>query len=113
MKRKDGELYYKISEIANLLSICPATLFNYLKVDRQMKENGEAGFLPNPTKINNVQHYKQSQVKELRSGIAKLKRGDLKEYRTKETTCQKLKQENQELKKKLAELEGGEKSEGY
>ncbi len=74
-----------------------------------MKENGEEGFLPNVTKINNVQHFKQSEVKEIRACIAKLKRGDLKQYRTQETTYQKMKQENEELKKKLAELEGGTK----
>ena len=73
-----------------------------------MKENGGEGFLPNATKINNVQHFKQSEVKEIRAGIGRLKRGDLKEYRT-ETTYQKLKQENKELRKKIAELEGGEK----
>ncbi|NRG28123.1 hypothetical protein HRF69_13445 [Bacillus circulans] len=108
MKRKDGELYYKVQEIAYLLNLSPATLFNLIKIDRQMKGNGEEGFLPNPTKINNVQHYKQSQVKEIRDGIAKLKRGDLKKYRTKETTFQKLKKENEELREKLARLEGGE-----
>ncbi|OLN21216.1 hypothetical protein BTO30_16180 [Domibacillus antri] len=106
MKRKDGELYYKVQEVAYLINLSPKTLFNLIKIDRQMKENGEDGFLPNPTKINNVQHFKQSQVKEIRAGIAKLKRGDLKQYRTKETTYQKLKQENEELEKKLARLEG-------
>lgn len=72
-----------------------------------MKENGEDGFLPNPIRINNVQHFKQSQVKEIRAGIFNLKKGDLLKYRVKETTYQKLKKENEELKKKLAELEGG------
>lgn len=109
MKRKDGELHYKIQEIAYLINLTPHTLFNIIKIDRQMKENGEDGFLPNATKINNVQHYKQSQVKEIRNGIANLKRGALKEYR-KETTYQKIKQENEELRKKIAELEGGEKT---
>jgi predicted transcriptional regulator len=109
VKRKDGELYYKVQEIAFLLNLSPATLFNYVKVDRQMKENGEDGFLPNARKINNVQYYKQSEIKTIRAGIAKLKRGDLKEYRTKETNYQKLKKENEELKKKLARLEGGKK----
>ncbi|MBB2481345.1 hypothetical protein H5P36_14230 [Bacillus sp. APMAM] len=108
MKRKDGELYYKISEISTLLNICPATLFNLIKIDRQMKENGEDGFLPNPTKINNIQYFKQSEVKMIRAGIGKLRKGDLLKYRAKETTYQKLKKENEELKKKLAELEGGE-----
>jgi len=111
LKRKDGELYYKVSEVAQIfLNLCPTTLFNYLKIDRQMKKNGEEGFLPNSTRINNVQHFKQSEVKEIRAGIAKLKRGDL-QYRTKETTYQRMKQENERLKKKLAELEGGRKSE--
>ncbi|KIN54409.1 hypothetical protein [Bacillus subtilis] len=108
MKRKDGELYYKVQEVAYLINISPATLFSLIVIDRQMKENGEDGFLPNPTKINNVQHFKKSEVKEIRVSISKLKKGDLKEYRTKETTYQKLKQENDELKKKLARLEGGE-----
>jgi len=72
-----------------------------------MKENGGDGFLPNATKINNIQHFKQSQVKEIRAGISNLKKGDLLKYRVKETTYQKLKKENEELKKKLAELEGG------
>lgn len=72
-----------------------------------MKDNGEDGFLPNPTKINNVQHFKKSQVKEIRAGIVKLRKGDLLKYRAIETTYQKLKKENEELKKKLAELEGG------
>lgn len=84
-------------------------MFNLIKIDRQMKENGEEGFLPNATKINNIQHFKQSEVKEIRVGIVRLKRGDLKEYRT-ETTYQKIKQENEELRKKIAELEGGEKT---
>lgn len=75
-----------------------------------MKQEGKEGFLPNATRINNVQHFKQSEVKEIRAGIAKLKRGDLKEYRT-ETTYQKIKQENEELRKKIAELEGGRKRE--
>lgn len=109
MKKKDGELYYKVLEITEILHISPSTLFNYLKVDRQMKENGEEGFLPNPTKINNVQHFRQSQVKEIRAGISKLEKGDLKKYRVKETTYQKLKKENEELRKKLARLEGGDK----
>ncbi|WP_075980120.1 hypothetical protein [Bacillus massilinigeriensis] len=109
MKRKDGELYYKVQEVAYLINLSPQTLFNYIKIDRQMKENGEDGFLPNATKINNVQHFKQSQVKEIRSGIIGLKRGDLKGYQTKHTTYQKLKKENKELRKKLARLEGGEK----
>nr|WP_259548286.1 hypothetical protein [Heyndrickxia oleronia] len=109
MKRKDGEIYYKVQEVAYLLNISPATLFNLIKIDRQMKGNGENGFLPNPTKINNVQHFKQSQVKEIRAGISNLKRGDLQAYRAKVTTYQKLKKENEELKKKLARLEGGEK----
>ncbi|MGQ4666664.1 hypothetical protein ACUIJN_12675 [Metabacillus halosaccharovorans] len=108
MKRKNGELHYKIKEVAFLINLSPESLFNYVKIDRHMKENGEDGFLPNPTKINNVQHFKQSEVKEIRAGIAKLKKGDLKQYR-KETTYQKLKQENESLKKKLAQLEGGEK----
>ncbi|MBN6185694.1 hypothetical protein JQN58_01685 [Aneurinibacillus sp. BA2021] len=108
MKRKDGELYYKVQEVAYLISLSPKTLFNLIKVDRQMKENGEEGFLPDPTKINNIQHFKQSQVKEIRVGIANLKRGALKQHRTKETTYQKLKQENEELRKKLVRLEGGE-----
>lgn len=109
MKREDGELHYKVLEIAEILHISPANLFNLIKIDRQMKEEGKEGFLPNPTKINNVQHFKQTQVKAIRAGIAKLKRGDLKEYRTIETTYQKLKRENEELKKKLARLEGGDK----
>ncbi|MEI0739010.1 hypothetical protein VQ056_24255 [Paenibacillus sp. JTLBN-2024] len=75
-----------------------------------MKANGEEGFLPNPIKINNVQHFKQSQVKEIRAGIANLKKGDLKHYR-KETTYQRMKQENEELRRKIAELEGGGKRE--
>lgn len=108
MKRKNGEIYYKVQEIAHLLNLSTGTLFNYIKVDRQMKENSEEGFLPNPTLINNVQHFKQSEVKAFRVGIAKLKRGDLKDY-LKETTYQKLKKENEELRKKLARLEGGEK----
>ena len=108
MKRKDGELYYKVQEVAYLINLSPATLFNLIKNDRQMKQEGKEGFLPNPTKINNIQHFKQSQVKEIRAGIANLKRGDLK-HRTKETTYQRLKQENKELKKRLAELERGEK----
>jgi ribosomal protein L29 len=107
LKRKDGELYYKIQEIAYLIHLSPGTLFNYIKIDRQMKENGGDGFLPNATKINNIQHFKQSQVKEIRAGISNLKKGDLLKYRVKETTYQKLKKENEELKKKLAELEGG------
>lgn len=74
-----------------------------------MKQEGKEGFLPNATRINNVQHFKQSEVKEIRAGIAKLKRGDLKEYQT-ETTYQKIKQENEELRKKIAELEGEEKT---
>ena len=107
MKRKDEELYYKISEIAQIfLNLSPQTLFNLIKNDRQMKENGEEGFLPNPTQINNVQHFKQSEVKMIRVGISQLKKGDLKQYR-KETTYQKMKQENEELRRKLAELEGG------
>ena len=105
MKRKDGELYYKVRETAYLLNLSTANLFNLIKIDRQMKESGKDGFLPNPTKINNIQHFKQSQVKEIRAGIANLKRGDLKEYRT-ETTYQKIKQENEELRKKIVELEG-------
>ena len=109
MKRKDGELYYKVQEVAYLINLSPHTLFNLIKNDRQMKENGEEGFLPNATKINNVQHFKQSEVKEIRVGISKLKKGDLKEYRTKtKTAYQKIKQENEELRKKIAELEGGE-----
>lgn len=84
-------------------------MFNLIKIDHQMKENGEKGFLPDATLINNVQHFKQSEIKAIRAGISKLKRGDLKQYRTKETTYQKLKQENEGLKKKLAQLEGGEK----
>ncbi|MFB6468686.1 hypothetical protein ACE38V_18135 [Cytobacillus sp. Hz8] len=107
MKRKDGELYYKISEIAQILHLSPKNLFNLIRIDRQMKENGKEGFLPNPTKINNVQHFKQSEVKAIRAGIYKLINGDLKEYRAKETTYHKLKKENEELKKKLARLEGG------
>ncbi|MBO1513521.1 hypothetical protein [Metabacillus bambusae] len=107
MKRKDGELYYKISEISTLLKICPATLFNLIQIDRKMKEEGMEGFLPNATRINNIQHYKQSEVKAIRDGIGKLRKGDLLKYRAKVTTYQKLKKENEELKKKLAELEGG------
>lgn len=107
MKRKDGELYYKIQEVAYLINLSPQTLFNYVKIDRQMKENGEEGFLPNATKINNVQHYKKSEVKAIRAGVVKLRKGDLLKYQAKETTYQKLKKENEELKKKLAELEGG------
>jgi len=112
LKQKDGELYYKIFEVAQILHLSPKNLFNLIHIDRQMKENGEDGFLPNPIKINNVQHFKQSQVKEIRVGISNLKRGDLKEYQTKETTYQKLKKENEELRKKIAELEGGEKTLG-
>ncbi|NRD76621.1 hypothetical protein HPT25_03835 [Bacillus sp. BRMEA1] len=109
MKRKDGELYYKVLEIAEILHISPANLFNLIKIDRQMKEEGKEGFLPNPTKINNVQHFKQSQVKEIRAGIGKLRKGDLLKYQAKETTYQKLKRENERLMEKLARLEGGEK----
>lgn len=109
MKRKNGELHYKFQEVAYLINLSPQTIFNYVKIDRQMKENGESGFLPNPTKINNVQHFKQSQVKEIRDRIAKLKRGDFKDYQTTETTYQKMKKENEELRKKLARLEGGKK----
>jgi hypothetical protein len=108
LKRKDGELYYKVQEVTYLLNLSPGTLFNYIKVDRKMKEEGKKGFLPNVTKINNVQHYKQSEVKMIRGGIANLKKGDLKQYRTKETTYQKMKKENEELMKKLARLEGGD-----
>lgn len=107
MKRKDGELYYKVLEIGEILHISPVNLFNLIKIDRQMKAEGKEGFLPNATKINNVQHFKKSQVKEIRAGIGKLKRGDLEQYR-KETTYQRLRRENEELKKKLARLEGGE-----
>lgn len=109
MKRMNGEIYYKISEISYLLNISTASMFSNIKIDRKMKENGEDGFLPNATKINNIQHFKQSQVKEIRTGIGKLRKGDLLKYRTKETTYQKIKEENEELKKKLARLEGGEK----
>jgi len=108
LKRKDGGLYYKVQEVAYLLNLSPATLFNLIRNDRQMKQEGKEGFLPNVTKINNIQHFKKSQVKEIRDGIANLKKGDLKQYR-KETTYQKLKQENESLKKKLAQLEGREK----
>lgn len=108
MKKKDGELHYKVLEIAEILHISPLNLFNLIKIDRQMKAEGKDGFLPNPTKINNVQHFKQSQVKEIRTGIFNLKRGDLKQYR-KETTYQRMKRENEELRRKIAELEGGEK----
>lgn len=109
MKRKNGELHYKIKEVAFLINLSPKTLFNLVKIDHKMKQEGKKGYLPNATRINNVQHFKQCEVKEIRAGIAKLKRGDLKEYQT-ETTYQKIKQENEELRKKIAELEGGEKA---
>jgi hypothetical protein len=54
LKRKDGELFYKVVEIANLINLSPKTLFNLIKIDRQMKEKGEEGFLPNATKISKI-----------------------------------------------------------
>lgn len=44
LKRKDGELYYKVQEVAYMINLNPQTLFSYVKVDRQMKEDGKGGF---------------------------------------------------------------------
>lgn len=107
MKRIDGILYYSLRETAYLLKVSKQTVFNWVEIDRQMKEEGKEGFLPNPTMIGKKYFFTNGNIKEIKDGISKVKRGDFLPYRKKETAYQKMKKENEELKKKLAEL-GGE-----
>ncbi|MEK4086092.1 hypothetical protein [Psychrobacillus sp. FSL K6-1415] len=101
MKRIDNEIYLSVREVAYEVDRSPATMFNLLKIDKLIKEEGREGFLPNTTRINNIQHFKLSDIKVIKSGIANLKRGDLKEYRKHLTSYEKLKRQNEELKEKL------------
>ena len=101
MKRIDNEIYLSVREVAYEVDRSPTTMFNLLKIDKLIKEDGREGFLPNTTRINNIQHFKLSDIKVIKSGIANLKRGDLKEYRKHLTSYEKLKLENKKLKEKL------------
>jgi hypothetical protein len=67
-----------------------------------MKEGENEGFLPEPTKNGKKYFFAVSDIKEIKKCISKVRRGDFLPYR-KETTYQKMKKENEELKKKLAE----------
>lgn len=105
MKRLNNEIYLTVSEVSFEINRSPATMFNLLKIDKLIKLEEKTGFLPDTIKINNIQHFKLSDIKAVKSGIANLKRGDLKEYRNRQTSYEKLKLENKALKQKLILLE--------
>lgn len=108
MKRIDDILYYSLRETAYLLRVSKQTLFNWIEVDRLMREEGKEGFLPNPTMFGKKYFFASHEFKEIKEGVSQIKRGDFLPYRKKETAYQKIKKENDELKKKIAGLEGSE-----
>lgn len=108
MKRINGNLYYNLRETAFLLKVTKQTVLNWIHIDKTMKDKGEDGFLPNPTKSGNAYYFGNWEVVEIRYNVSKFKRGDFAPYQKKETSYQKMKRQNEELKKKLSKLEGSE-----
>lgn len=106
MKRINGKLYYNLRETAFLLKVTKQTVLNWINIDKAMKEKGEEGFLPNSIKRGNAYFFGHWQIDEIRQGASEFKRGDFAPYRKKNTSYQKLKQENDALKKRLIELGG-------
>lgn len=109
MKRLNNEIYLSVKEVAYELDCSPATMFNLLKIDKLIKQEGRAGFLSNTTRINNIQHFKLSDIKVIKSGIVNLKRGDLRGYRKSQTSYEKLKLELELKKSPLKPISGKHK----
>lgn len=110
MNRKDGQLYYNIRETGYHIERTAQTIMNWIEINKELKEQGRPGRIPEPTLINNVMHFSVADIKTIKDNMKSFKRGDFKEFHKKTTTYDKLKDENRQLISKINELKGGVKN---
>jgi len=108
MKRINGTLYYSLRETAITIGRDYQTILRYFKVSKELRMQGKEGLLPDAIIIGKGHHYfSESDVRIIREKARRFKRGTFKDFTEKKTSYQRLKEENQTLKKKIREMERG------
>lgn len=108
MKRIEGTIYYSLKEIAIILNKDYQTILRYFNVSQRLRDDGKEGLLPEPTVLGKGHYYSEAQVRKIKEKVRSIKRGMFEGFSEKKTTYQRLKDENERLKEKIKELEGGE-----
>lgn len=107
MKRINGVIFYSLKEISIIMNRDYQTILRYFNVSQGLRNKGKEALLPIPTQIGKGHYYSESDVRLIKETVRGFKRGMFKDFREKKTTYQKLKEENETLKKKIEELEAG------
>jgi len=107
MKRSNGTLFYSLREISIILGKDYKTVLRWFKFSQEQRKRGIEGMLPVPTQIGRGHYYSEAEVKLIRERVKRFKRGMFREFKAVKTTYQRLKDENERLKEKIKELEGG------
>jgi hypothetical protein len=107
MKRINGTLYYSIREIAIILNKDYQTILRYFTVSQRLRASGKKGLLPEPMAFGKGHYYSEAQVRQFKETVRGFKRGTFAGFGEKKTTYQRIKEENERLKKKIKELETG------
>jgi hypothetical protein len=110
LRRYNNQLYYNIREAGMLINRSRQTIYKWIQDNEKMIDRGEQPIIPVPTIIDGVKCFSQNDIKYIKKEMAKFKKGLFKEYRA-VNTYQKLKLENEELKKKIKELKEVKKNE--
>lgn len=108
MKIINGTIFYSLREIAIILNKDYQTILRYFNVSQGLRNKGQEALLPIATQIGKGHYYySEAEVRQIKETVRGFKRGMFKDFREKKTTYQKLKEENETLKKKIEELEAG------